>query len=68
MTMWTCIASSECLSGWRRYLHQPRPCSAIVDHLTFNGAIIENGTDSHPLAGSPARRHPRPAEGQVESG
>jgi hypothetical protein len=25
-------------------------CAAIVDRLTFNGAIIETGTDSYRLA------------------
>ncbi len=28
----------------------PRLCAAIVDRLTFNGAIIETGTDSYRLA------------------
>jgi hypothetical protein len=28
----------------------PRLCAAIVDRLTFNGAIIETGTESYRLA------------------
>ncbi|CAI3799425.1 hypothetical protein NKCBBBOE_02323 [Pseudarthrobacter sp. MM222] len=31
-------------------LHRPRLCVAIVDRLTFNGTIIETGTDSYRLA------------------
>jgi hypothetical protein len=31
-------------------LHRPRLCAAIVDRLTFNGAIIQTGTDSYRLA------------------
>jgi hypothetical protein len=33
----------------------PRLCAAIVDRLTFGGAIIETGTDSYRLAQSRAR-------------
>ncbi len=28
----------------------PRLCAAIVDRLTFNGAIIQTGTESYRLA------------------
>lgn len=28
------------------HLHRSRPCAAIIDRLTFNGTIIETGTDS----------------------
>lgn len=34
---------------WRD-LPDPRLCAAIVDRLTFNGTIIETGTDSYRLA------------------
>jgi hypothetical protein len=33
----------------------PRLCVAIVDRLTFNGTIIETGTDSYRLASTRAR-------------
>ncbi|MFD6133729.1 hypothetical protein ACFWC2_31250, partial [Streptomyces diastaticus] len=33
----------------------PRLCAAIVDRLTFNGTIIETGTDSYRLASTRAR-------------
>lgn len=32
----------------------PRLCAAIVDRLTFNGTIIETGTDSYRLASTRA--------------
>ncbi|MET9920054.1 hypothetical protein ABZZ04_23610 [Streptomyces sp. NPDC006435] len=33
----------------------PRLCGAIIDRLTFNGTIIEAGTDSYRLASTRAR-------------
>lgn len=33
----------------------PRLCAAIVDRLTFNGTIIETGTDSYRRASTRAR-------------
>jgi hypothetical protein len=36
-------------------LHRPRLCTAIADRLTFNGTIIETGTDSYHLAATRAR-------------
>jgi DNA replication protein DnaC len=44
------IASNESLSGWTKTFTDPRLCAAIVDRLTFNGTIIETGTDSYRLA------------------
>ena len=44
------IASNESFSGWTKTFTDPRRCAAIVDRLTFNGAIIETGTDSYRLA------------------
>jgi DNA replication protein DnaC len=44
------IASNESFSGWTRTFTDPRLCAAIVDRLTFNGTIIETGTDSYRLA------------------
>jgi len=37
-------------SGWTKTFTDPRLCAAIVDRLTFNGTIIETGTDSYRLA------------------
>ena len=34
----------------------PRLCAAIVDRLTFDGHIIETGTDSYRLAHTRAAR------------
>jgi DNA replication protein DnaC len=44
------IASNESFSGWTKTFTDPRLCAAIVDRLTFNGTIIETGTDSYRLA------------------
>ncbi|MET1153201.1 IS21-like element helper ATPase IstB [Arthrobacter sp.] len=44
------IASNESFSRWTKTFSDPRLCAAIVDRLTFNGAIIETGTDSYRLA------------------
>lgn len=33
----------------------PRLCAAIVDRLTFNGAIIQTGTESYRLAHTKAQ-------------
>jgi hypothetical protein len=48
-------------SGWTETFTDPRLCAAIVDRLTFNGTIIETGTDSSRLAGTRARAE-EPAE------
>ncbi|GAA4339558.1 IS21-like element helper ATPase IstB [Streptomyces venetus] len=44
------IASNDSFSGWTKTFTDPRLCAAIVDRLTFNGAIIQTGTESHRLA------------------
>jgi len=44
------IASNESFSGWTKTFTEPLLCAAIVDRLTFNGTIIETGTDSYRLA------------------
>ncbi|SEI17362.1 IstB-like ATP binding protein [Leifsonia sp. CL147] len=44
------IASNESFSGWTKTFTDPRLCAAIVDRLTFNGHIIETGTESYRLA------------------
>jgi DNA replication protein DnaC len=49
------IASNESFSGWTKTFTDPRLCAAIVDRLTFNGTIIETGTQSYRLASSKAR-------------
>ncbi|MGW0191757.1 IS21-like element helper ATPase IstB, partial [Streptomyces sp. NPDC003362] len=40
------IASNESFGGWTKTFTDPRLCAATVDRLTFNGTIIETGTDS----------------------
>ncbi len=49
------IASNESFGGWTKTFTDPRLCAAIVDRLTFNGTIIETGTDSYRLASTRAR-------------
>ncbi|MFF5030328.1 IS21-like element helper ATPase IstB [Streptomyces collinus] len=49
------IASNESFGGWTKTFSDPRLCAAIVDRLTFNGTIIETGTDSYRLASTRAR-------------
>jgi len=44
------IASNESFSGWTKTFTDPRLCAAIVDRLTYNGTIIETGTQSYRLA------------------
>ena len=39
------ISSNESFGGWTKTFTDPRLYAAIVDRLTFNGAIIETGTD-----------------------
>jgi hypothetical protein len=41
--------------GWTKAFTDPRLCAAIVDRLTFNGTIIETGTNSYRLATTRAR-------------
>lgn len=36
--------------GWTKTFTDPRLCAAIVDRLTFKGAVIETGTDFYRLA------------------
>ena len=43
------IASNESFSGWTKTFTEPRLCAAIVNRLTFNGTIIETGTQSYRL-------------------
>jgi len=43
------IASNESF-GWTKTFTDPRLCGAIVDRLTFNGTIIETGSQSYRLA------------------
>ena len=50
------IGSNESFSGWTNTFTDPRLCAAIVDRLTFNGTIIETGTDSYRLAHTLAQR------------
>ncbi|UXY17520.1 ATP-binding protein [Streptomyces cynarae] len=57
------IASNESFRGWTKTFTDPRLCAAIVARLTFNGTIIETGTDSYRLASTRAR-----AEGPAKAG
>ncbi len=41
--------------GWTKTFTDPRLCAAIVDRLTFNGAIIQTGTESYRLAHTKAQ-------------
>jgi hypothetical protein len=41
--------------GWTKRFTDPWLCAAVVDRLTFNGTIIETGTDSYRLASTRAR-------------
>lgn len=50
------IASNESFGGWTKRFTGPRLCAAIVDRLTFNGAIIETGTESCRLARTKAKQ------------
>jgi DNA replication protein DnaC len=49
------IASNESFSGWTKTFTDSRLCAAIVDRLTFNGAIIQTGTESYRLAHTKAQ-------------
>ena len=51
------IATNESSSGWTKTFTDPRLCAAIVDRLTFKGAIIETGTDSYRLAHTKTQQH-----------
>ncbi len=42
--------------GWTKTFTDPRLCAAIVDRLTFNGTIIETGTESYRLAQTKAKQ------------
>jgi len=44
------VASNEWFSDWTKTFTDPRLWAANVNRLTFNGRIIETGTDSCRLA------------------
>jgi DNA replication protein DnaC len=44
------VASNAPFSEWKRTFTDPRLCTAIVDRLTYNGHIIETGSQSYRLA------------------
>lgn len=50
------IASNESFGGWTKTFTDPRLCAAIVDRLTFNGTLIETGTESYRLARTKAKQ------------
>ena len=50
------IGSNLPFSEWGQVVTDPRLVAAIVDRVTFNGHIIETGTDSYRLRSTRARR------------
>jgi len=50
------VASNAPFSEWPRTFTDPRLCSAIIDRITFNGHLIETGSDSYRLAHTRNRR------------
>jgi DNA replication protein DnaC len=44
------VASNAPFSEWKRTFTDPRLCAAIVDRVTYNGQIIETGSQSYRLA------------------
>ncbi|MEY9877934.1 DNA replication protein DnaC [Streptacidiphilus sp. MAP12-33] len=50
------IVASNKPFGWTKTFTDPRRCAAIVDRLTFNGTIIESGTESYHLAQTRAKQ------------
>lgn len=49
------IASNDSFGNWTRTFTDPRLCAAIIDRLTYNGTIIETGTQSYRLAHTKAQ-------------
>jgi DNA replication protein DnaC len=43
-------------SEWGKAVRDPRLVAAMVDRVTFNGHIIETGTESYRLASTRAKR------------
>lgn len=54
------IASNASFSEWGNTFSDPWLCSAIIDRLTFNGTIIETGSESYRLAHSKACQNVAP--------
>lgn len=50
------VASNAPFSEWQKTFTDQRLCSAVVDRLTFNGHIIETGTESYRLRTTQQRR------------
>lgn len=50
------VASNAPFSEWKRTFTEPRLCAAIVDRITFQGHILETGTDSYRLKSTRNRR------------
>lgn len=49
-------ASNRSFGGWTKTFTDPRPCAAIVHRLSFNGTIIQTGTESCRFAQTKARQ------------
>ena len=54
------VASNLPFSEWGKVISDPRLVAAMVDRLTFNGHIIETGSDSYRLRTTKARRTTAP--------
>lgn len=50
------VASNQAFSAWTKTITDPRLCAAIVDRLTYQGQIIQTGTQSYRLAHSRTAR------------
>jgi hypothetical protein len=50
------IVSNLPFSEWGKAVTDPRLVAAMVDRVTFNGHIIETGTESYRLASTRAKR------------
>jgi DNA replication protein DnaC len=50
------IGSNLPFSEWGQVVSDPRLVAAIVDRVTFNGHIIETGTQSYRLRATKAKR------------
>ena len=50
------IVSNLPFSEWGKAVTDPRLVAAIVDRVTFNGHIIETGTESYRLSSTRAKR------------
>ncbi|MER6414821.1 ATP-binding protein [Streptomyces humidus] len=63
------IASNASFGGWTKTFTDPWLCAGIVDRLTFNGTVIETGTESCRLARTKAeQQQPRKRSWRASTG